>query len=320
MRAVRRRLAVAYVILIAACGSRTALVGDEGEESSDDAGVTHKDGSTDSARDVEVKLDGAPDVVRNDCPDASVTFIYLISESRELYSYDVAGGIFRDIGTVNCPTSYTQAFSMAVDRQGTAYVLFWDGDNLNAQGNLFRVSTATAACKAIPEYVAGQQGFEVYGNGFATNGGGPSESLYVQGGGFGSNSGLATIDTTTFQLTFLGNNSPPIGEGELTGTGDGRLFGFFAFASDTSTFYLGELDKTNGQLLSQTQLTGVPNGTNNGGFSFAYWGGDFYFFTVPDMQNTTATRYRPSDQTYVNVATLNNATIVGAGVSTCAPQ
>jgi hypothetical protein len=318
----RRRLAIAYVILIGACGSRTALVGDEIEESSADASITHKDGSADSARDVEVKLDGAPDVFRNDCPDAAATFIYLISESRELYSYDVLGGIFRDIGTINCPTSYTQAFSMAVDRQGTAYVLFWDGDSLSAQGNLFRVSTATAACKAIPEYVPGQQGFEVYGNGFATNGGGPSETLYVQGASsFGSSSGLASIDTNTFQLTFIGNNNPELQGGELTGTGDGRLFGFFFFASDTSTFYLGELDKTNGQLLSQTLLTGVPGGGNNGGgFSFAYWGGDFYFFTVPDQQNTIATRYRPSDQSYATVATLPMATIVGAGVSTCAPQ
>ena len=313
----RRPIALAYVLLIAACGSRTALVGDETEESSEDGGVLRRDGGADAARDVEVRLDGAPDVFRNDCPDPSATFIYLISEARELYSYDPTGGVFRDIGTVSCPTNYSEAFSMAVDRKGTAYVLFWDG-NQTANGDLFRVSTATAACKAIPEYVPNQQGFNVYGTGFATNGGGPSESLYVQGAGdFGSSTGLASIDTTTFELTFLGNNNPGIYGGELTGTGDGRLFGFFFFASDKTAPYLGEIDKTNGSLLSQTALTGVTSGT---AFSVAFWGGDFYFFTVPDQVDTVATRYRPSDQSYVDVATLPGATIVGAGVSTCAPQ
>jgi hypothetical protein len=315
----RRRIAVAYAVVIAACGSRTALVGDEpGESSVNDASAIGRD-SGDASRDAEIRLDGAPDVFTNDCPDASVTFIYLISLSRELYSYNPVDGVFRDIGTVNCPTSLPDAFSMAVDRQGTAYVLFYDGQTdptKIAQGDLFRVSTANASCKAIPEYTPNQAGFSAFGTGFATNGGGPSETLYVQGGGnFGSSTGLASIDTTTFKLTFLGNNSPPIAEGELTGTGDGRLFGFFSF--DGLNFNLGEIDKTNGQLLSQTPVGGSVSAT--GGFSVAFWGGDFYFFTAPGG-NTVATRYRPTDQSYVVVASLPGATIVGAGVSTCAPQ
>ncbi|MEO7110737.1 MAG: hypothetical protein ABI183_09890 [Polyangiaceae bacterium] len=316
----RRRLAIAYALVLAACGSRTALVGDEAAEISDDASVSQRDGG-DASRDADaqVRLDGSPDVFVDDCPDASVTFIYLISEARELYSYNPVDGIFRDIGTVNCPTTFTQAFSMAVDRQGTAYVLFYGQPDPSqpAQGDLFRVSTANASCKAIPEYAPNQAGFNVFGTGFATNGGGPSESLYVQGAGdFQSATGLATIDTTTFNVTFLGNNNPAILGGELTGTGDGRLFGFFEL-DQSGTFNLGELDKTNGQLLSQTPVGGgIVTGT---GFSVAFWGGDFFFFTVPDG-NTVATRYRPSDQSYANVASLAGVTIVGAGVSTCAPQ
>jgi hypothetical protein len=317
----RRYLAVAYALVIAACGSRTALVDDETAEFSDDASVAHKDGG-DASRDADaqIKLDGAPDVFVNDCPDASVTFIYLISDARELYSYNPVDGNFRDIGTVNCPTPFLSlsAFSMAVDRQGIAYVLMWDGQT-SGSGEIFRVDTANASCTAIPEYRQNQQGFGVFGMGFATNGGGPSERLYVQGGEFyGTNAGLATIDTTTFNLSFIGNNDPEIYGGELTGSGDGRLFGFFFFESDQSSFNLGELDKSSGQLLSQAPVGGGVGGAG-GGFAFAFWGGDFYFFTSPNG-DTIATRYRPTDQSYETAATLPGTVIVGAGVSTCAPQ
>lgn len=314
----RRRLAVAYALVIAACGSRTALVGDESAEFTDDASLPTRDGSSDSSRDADaaIKLDGAPDVYVNDCPDASVTFIYLISDARELYSYNPLDGIFRDIGTVNCPNNNLSAFSMAVDRQGIAYVLMADPSDPD-HGDIFRVDTANASCTAIPEYTQNQQGFGVFGMGFATNGGGPSETLYLQGGEqFGSAAGLASLDTTSFNLDFLGNNNPEIAGGELTGTGDGRLFGFFFFDNQSGSFNLGEIDKTNGQLLSQTPLNTTVGG---GSFSFAFWGGDFYFFTG-DGSQTTATRYRPSDQSYLTVATKPGVTIVGAGVSTCAPQ
>ena len=313
----RRRLAFCSVVILIACGSRTALVGDFDEETSDastDSGTRH-DSGRDSGRDADLFLDGAPDVFRNDCPSAATTFIYLISQSRELYSFNPATNGFRDIGLVNCPTSDNQVFSMAVDRAGTAYVLFYDGST-PAIGSLWRVSTANASCKAIPEYVAGQQGFNGYGMGFATNAGGPSETLYLEGAAyFGSSAGLASLDTTSFKVEVKGSNTPEIQGGELTGTGDGRLFAFYFF-SDQTTMFLGQLDKTNGQVLAQTQLTSVPSG---GGFSVGFWGGDFYFFTAPG-NDTQVTRYRQSDDSYLGVAMLPGVTIVGAGVSTCAPQ
>ena len=316
----RRRIAVAYAVVLAACGSRTALVGDDlGGASTEDGGVTTHDAAPDHAGDSS-RLDAAPDVFRNDCVDPSVTYIYLVTVTEELYSFNPATGAFRDIGTLDCPTTtFGSAFSMAVDRAGTAYVLLYDGGSTGATGSLFRVSTKTAKCEAIPSYVEGQHGFEVYGMGFATNAGGPSERLYVQGAGdFGSTTGLATIDTSTFALGEIGSSSPPIYGGELTGTGDGRLFGFFTYESAPSDFLLGEIDKTNGALLSQTPLTGLP--VNNGGFAVAFWGGDFYLFTVPDGTSTTVTRYRTSDDSYLDVASLPNQKVVGAGVSTCAPQ
>jgi hypothetical protein len=128
-------------------------------------------------------------------------------------------------------------------------------------------------------------------------------------------SGVASIDTTSFTLSFIGNANPAIAAAELTGTGDGRLFAFYYPTTPTMTF-LGELDKTTGQLLSSTPLSIDLSGA---AFAFGFWGGDFYFFTSPSSGPTTVTRYRPSDGSYAAAGTLNDV-VVGAGVSTCAPQ
>ena len=54
------------------------------------------------------------------------------------------------------------------------------------------------------------------------------ERLYVVdcNGGASDSLGLGSIDTTTFTLSFIGAFQPTEPSCELTGTGDGRLFGF----------------------------------------------------------------------------------------------
>ncbi len=323
-----RKAAAAATVLavlgLGACGSRTGLFVNEEPivDGGFDAGFDVQP-PRDSGREREAEPDAfdAPpdvpvDVYRNDCPDAALTFIYLVSEGRELYSYDPGGSGLRDIGPLNCPTSLS-AFSMAVDRKGIAYVLFYDPQN-GGNGPLFRVDTANASCSAIPQYAPGQLGFGLFGMGFSTNGGGPSETLYVEGAqDFGFTSGLASLDTTTFQLSYIGSNNPPIVGAELTGTGAGQLFAFLFYQTGGPT-YLGQLDKTNGNVLNQTLVPSIDLAAS--AFAMGYWGGDFYFFTALNgAPPTTVTRYRPSDGSMVAVDSINDV-IVGAGVSTCAPQ
>lgn len=62
----------------------------------------------------------------------------------------------------------------------------------------------------------------------------------------------------------------------------------------------------------------LPGVTQASGYAFAIWGGDFYLFTAP-FDGTIVTRFRASDGSIVQVATSPQV-IVGAGVSTCAPQ
>ena len=248
-----------------------------------------------------------PDVVRNDCPDAAATLIYVVTAQAELFSFYPPTLTFTRIGSVVCPAGTATPYSMAVDRRGKAYVVFSDG-------NLFAVSTATAACVGTA-FVPGQQGFSTFGMGFASDTNGAAETLYVARNNVPQSS-LATIDTTTFVLSTIAAISPAITRTELTGTGDGRLYGFFTNAAPAvSGSRVIELDKTTAQIIANNDL---PVGGPNDAWAFAYWGGDFWIFTSPGGP-TTVSRFRPSDATTIELTTMPS-TIVGAGVSTCAPQ
>src|ERR1700722_9364750 len=127
--------------LVAACGSRTGLL----------VPVTHEAGATDATEEPDVveepdateepdaveDADAAsePDVVEEDvfippdapdiCPDAGSTVIYVITTQSVLLSFYPPTASFTTIGTVSCadPGGF-EPFSMAVSRQGVAYVVY----------------------------------------------------------------------------------------------------------------------------------------------------------------------------------------------------
>ena len=154
--------------------------------------------------------------------------------------------------------------------------------------------------------------------GFAADDIGTGETLYVAKDD--TNGGrLGTIDVKTFGLTDIAEFVPPVYSGELTGTGDGRLYTFYS-KSPTHASGAGsavaELDKATGKIVAEAVLPTVDQGT---AWAFAFWGGDFYLFVAPG-NNTQVIRYRPSDGSIANVATFDGGRITGAGVSTCAPS
>jgi hypothetical protein len=201
---------------------------------------------------------------------------------------------------------------MAVDRRGIGYSVFGDG-------TLYLVDMATAACKAAP-FAPGQHGFGTFGMGFsANNQGDAGETLFVAEGNVTivpkpNSLGLATIDTTTFRLSYVAQFSPLIPGPELTGTGSGQLFGFYTNAIGSGS-HIVQLDPSSAAILiDYPLLIGDPSDA----YAFAFWGGAFWVFTGPGM-STTVTRFDPATRTETNVMTLDE-TVVGAGVSTCAPQ
>ena len=327
----RAWLATGFLVVLA-CGSRTGLFVDETYEV-DDAGPdanlafdgghdAGRDAARDAAKDTLVPFDVFKKDVEpiRDCPDAASTLVYVITQSYELFSFYPPTGQFKEIGVIACPNAGNSTpFSMAVDRNGIARVVFVDQSGAHGlgDGNLYRVSTATAACQATP-FVPGQNGMTTFGMGYASDDLGGGETLYIAGDGInGSPTDLARIDKN-YNETLIGPFFPPIHGAELTGTGGGGLFAFYSHNSNTDPdSFIGQLDKQSGQVIGETILTGVSQGS---GWAFGFWGGDFYVFTQPGSVNgSQVTRYRPSDGSIAVVAQLPSV-IVGAGVSTCAPQ
>jgi hypothetical protein len=244
------------------------------------------------------------------CSEAA-KLIYVLSDTNELYSFKPDTKQFTLIGPLACPTSMSPN-SMAVDRNAVAWVNYVDADVFGeSAGALFKVNTADASCESMPT-VAMPNGWFRVGMGFSTDGANTNaETLFVTNLGAAS-AGIGSVDGASVAPigTFTGAQG---GLGaELTGTGDGRLFGFF-----TSTpVVVGEIDKVTSQVTNPVSLAQVETPT---AWAFAFWGGDFYLYTAT-FGDSRVNRYRPSDGSVdTNYMTNIGFRIVGAGVSTCAP-
>jgi len=289
----RRRVWPVGVLFVAACGARTGLLAPEEPADAADA--------SDAAPDAE-SLDVAqkPDVSTVGCPDAATEFVYVVSEDDVLSTFDPPSATFATIGVLACDAGGANPFSMAVARDGTAYVEYDDGE-------LFAVSTQTAACKPT-SFVTGQ--VVPFGMGYATIGAGPAEQLFIA-----PNDALATLDVDAgFAIHPIGTFAPSLMLAELTGTGDGRLYAYYA-TGDFGGSTIGEIDKSNAHVVAADTLANVDRGD---AWAFAFWGGDFWIFTAPNDEQTTV-KYDPVAKTSTVVAHYASP-IVGAGVSTCAPQ
>jgi hypothetical protein len=230
--------------------------------------------------------------------------IFVFDVDRRLSFFDPRRLTFTDIATLACPAPpNAQPFSMAVRRDGNAWVEYDDGE-------LFLVDTYTGACQPTA-FAVNQQGFNTFGMGFAADApGSPMETLFVAHDGANMPE-LGRIDLQSLQLTRI---SALPGDAELTGTGSGELWGFFGEVNA----HAGRIDKVTGAIVEDVPLPQVGDATQSG-FAFGNFAGDFWVF-IYDMGSSTRV-YRL--QRPGNVVTLPLANtgrhIVGAGVSTCAP-
>ena len=293
-----RRAIVAFVAFLVAgavaCGARTDLL--ENDAAAPLPPVT----LTPPTRAVMAECDGG------------ATLVYVVTDKNGLLSFNPPAASFVLIGQLSCPVtigSNAGPFSMAVDRSGTAYVLFGTPDH--GRSELFRVSLATAACRATG-FVSPPDFTTTFGMGYSTDVVDGGETLYVASNEM-TGSRLAALDTSTFTLDVIGPLDAPIATPELAGTGGGDLF---AFWGDKEGSTIAQIDKSSAHSVGQSRLPGVfPIAA----WAFVIWGGDFYTFTSPtDTDGSVVTRFRPADGSIVQVAQFPDE-IVGAGVSTCAP-
>ena len=259
----------------------------------------------------------------NDCSVAA-TLVYVLSTDNDLYSFNPLQKAFKKIGPLGCNTTM-QPNSMAVDRDAVAYVNYVASDPLGGDtgGAVYKVSTTDASC--TPTSIKLGDGWFRLGMGFSSDAAmGVAEKLFITGTGAtmgGSSPGLGRIDLGTNTVVPIGQFTGKLAgqNAELTGTGDARLFGFFT----TTPVQVAEIDKSSGAIKSPAKQ--LPKVETPAAWAFSFWGGDFYLYTAPDPtldpnRTTNVSRYRPSDGT-TDPAYMTNIgfTIVGAGVSTCAP-
>ncbi|MDI3289470.1 hypothetical protein [Polyangium sp. 15x6] len=255
----------------------------------------------------------------DDCSDAA-KLIYVLSDENDLYSFDPPAKKFTKIGSLGCNTTM-QPNSMAVDRNAVAWVNYVESDPFlgdDIDGVIYKVSTKDASCDPAPTVQLISNWFRL-GMGFSTNDGGMGETLYITGTGAigaGDSPGLGKINPLSFGVETIANFSPSTFKGqsaELTGTGDGRLYGYYT----TTPVQVGQIDKATGGVTNAKAITGLETPS---AWAFSFWGGSFYLYAAAGLDYSNVTKYDPVANTIDNAYMTNiGFRIVGAGVSTCAP-
>jgi hypothetical protein len=210
---------------------------------------------------------------------------------------------------------------MAIDRDAVAWVNYVESSLGDTAGSIYRVNTADASCTSAPPINLPRQWFRV-GMGFSTaSADSTEETLFVTATPdpfAGPSMGLGRVDPSRGALVPIGPFSGSLRgqSAELTGTGDGRLYGFFT----TNPVQVARLNRATGAVEEPRSIHGLETPQ---AWAFSFWGGDFYLYTAPSAltgRSSNVTRYRPSDGS-VDLAYMSQIgfRIVGAGVSTCAP-
>ena len=238
--------------------------------------------------------------------------IHVVTTAGDLYSFWPPTLQFHKLGHLDCGVGaggFTP-MSMAIDNQGFAHVLYWDG-------KVYDVDLQTGACE--PSGFGGEPGsFYYFGMAYAADPSSPTgETLFVREAVFydvGADPlvrmlGRLDLDTQTLDVVGSGEGA----NADLSGTGDGRLFAFVK--NEDATASVVELDAKTGAAASVTPLGNVTIGDS---WAFAHWGGALWLFSGQDGQGMSVYQYQLATGEATLVAT-EGFRVIGAGVSTCVP-
>ncbi|MEJ7602365.1 MAG: hypothetical protein WKG01_31000 [Kofleriaceae bacterium] len=246
----------------------------------------------------------------NNCSEEA-KLVYVVDEDDTFSKFDPATRTFTDLGRLDCPAGFSASpFSMSVDRDAFAWVLYSNDD-------LFRVDVKDLSSCTKTTWNS-PNNLNKFGMGFSTDiVGGTTDTLFIAGGEdgpTGGSSNLAAVDTGGLTAQGVGSIA---GWPELTGTGNAELWGFFP-SSGGSTPRISRIDKATAGMPTNyplSSLAGTPKA-----WAFAAWGGDFWVFLKKGSESSTRV-YQVDGMTGMveGMTTASGRSIVGAGVSTCAP-
>lgn len=234
---------------------------------------------------------------------ASSRWIYTIDDQGTLAEFNPTTRQFTNIGVLRCPDAGSP-FSMAVDQNAIAWVEY-------TTGQIYRVDTRTAACSATSFKV--NPSLSNFGMGFVFDPISGKDSLYVAGGTYYGEtpSTLGTIAFPSLSLTPVGKLY--FGAPELTGTGDGQLWGFApSFNSASGVTTLARIDPKTAAVLAQHPFTEVS--LESSSYALSFWGGSFWLFLGSTIYEVPRSTLKAS-----LAVPYSGHNVVGAGVSTCAP-
>jgi len=260
----------------------------------------------------------------DNCSEAS-KLVYVVDANNQLSQFDPSTKTFKDLGSLTCqaPSGYSP-FSMGVDRNATAYVLYVKADALGdpSDSKLFRVDTTAAGLPCTATTFTPNPSMKEFGMGFSTDtAGGTTDKLYIAGSNDASttsNAMLATLDVSTFAVTMVQGGTIQ-GSPELTGNSNAELWGFFP---DPTNPKIQGINKASGGAITPAPLPSALKG-QPAGWAFAFYGGDYWIFLAKTdglgtEMPTSVYQVSPAGALKSTTPTTNRK-IVGAGVSTCAP-
>lgn len=239
--------------------------------------------------------------------------VYTVDENYQLSQFAPMTKTFTPLGQLKCgnPLFDGNPFSMGIDRNTQAYVLY-------SSGKIFKVDTTDASLPCTDTGWKSTNELAFFGMGFSTtDAGGTTDSLFIAGGDTnmpdtGSNTVLAALDTSTMKSSDVGQVT---GWPELTGNSNAELWGWFP---DDTHPRVEQINKAGGapvKTFNLDSLAGMPTA-----WAFAFWGGDYWIFLAKGNEtSTTVYQIDGNDGTVKTTTKANGRTIVGAGVSTCAP-
>ena len=235
-----------------------------------------------------------------DCTVETEDYIYLVDLDNILYKFSPTTFQVTVVGPLNCSET-SSVFSIALQRNGLLWVLFYDGD-------LYTFNVTDQTC-INTGFGRNQTGILDFSMAFVKNVGDNKETLFISklynGGGV-----LAKIDTNTLNIVEIGNYSDGAEFATLTGSNDGRLFGLFFDNPPT----IKEVDDTDAQILSAYPLSEPFDGFVYL-YSFASYENKFFYF-LKSENSTYIHLFDPK----TNRSTLLNTvpfSFFNAATSTC---